>query len=617
MKQFFVSLVTFTLIFVSISVNAQAPWQCSGRAIGTYNPVGNSYTDNTKLYSAYFDKNGNVTYANKTATSGVGLNGIGFRKQDNFVYGVRYTKSNGSLNELCRIDSTGSIVSLGTISGLRTDVQYFAGGFDSKGYLYVSTGSGSTPYYLYKIDVTTRTATNLGSIGSYRLVDMAFDPLTDSLYATSSNTNSDGGDLLKIDITKNPLTISNRGTMNVFMFGLFFLDGSQLYGFGRNTDNTTNYFKINKTTAGLTVAGAGPSATNADACSCPFRLSHTLSAAANCVNPGQDTTLTVAITNLSSASQNATFDLTLDKRLSFTASAAQIQANIQSLFPGSTAVVTLSNDNGGVNNKISVNTIAVPVTTAENPAIPFDLSIKIKTASFTLGETISFQSTIDVPGNNLSTGSDLSDNPLTAQLDDATTLTICLPQNGPLPVTLTDFKGDVNQNNVKLSWTTRQEINTHSFEIERSYNGTDFEKAGEINANGNSSVSLNYHFDDNSIPSGATVYYRLKMIDKDGNFTYSQIVVLKLAAVKGQTLIYPSPFVDKIAVNTYVEERGMLTITLLDATGRKVLNMTSGVEKGNNTLTLNNLSNLQKGIYYINILNGASLIESRKIIKIQ
>ena len=69
-------IVVFLLIISSGSLIAQTPWKCDGRAIGTYNPGSNSYTDDTKLYSALFDAAGNVTYVGKTATSGIGLNGI-------------------------------------------------------------------------------------------------------------------------------------------------------------------------------------------------------------------------------------------------------------------------------------------------------------------------------------------------------------------------------------------------------------------------------------------------------------------------------------------------------------------------------------------------------------
>lgn len=619
MKQILKTIVYVTFIVaISTKLSAQTPWKCSGKAIGTYNPLGNSYTDDTKLYTANFDASGNVTYINKPATTGIGLNGIGFRPQDNFVYGVRYTNNNGKNNELCRIDSSGTIVSLGAISGLKDDVQYFAGGFDSKGYLYVSSGSGSTPYYLYKIDVTALTATNVGSIGDYRLVDLAFDPLTDSLYASSSNVNSNGGNLINIDITANPITISDKGTMDVFMFGLFFADGAQLYGFGRQTDNSTAYFKIDKTNAGLTNAGAGPSATNADACSCPFTLSQTLAATSNCVNPGQNTTLTATITNLSSAKQNATFDLTLDKRFSFTQTSAQIQSYLQSLFPGSTAVVTLSNDSNGVNNKISINTIAVPITTSTAKAIPFDLAIKVNPAYYSLGEIISFQSTVNVPGNSLNTGAVLSDNPLTAQLNDATTLSICLPEAGPLPVTITDFNGQVNENNANLSWNTKEEINLKNYEIERSTNGSDFVKVGTVSSKGNNQTENSYQFEDVNVSNLATtLYYRMKMIDMNGNYKYSPIVVLKFNGLKGQIMIYPSPFIDKINVNISTEINENVTIILTDALGRRLISKTVAVENGDNAINLDNLSYLQKGMYFITIYQGQQLLENKKIIKIQ
>lgn len=616
MKTIYVSVLMSILFTVSaVSTQAQTAWKCDGAAIGTYNPVSNSYNDDTKLYRAEFDANGNVNYVNKTATTGIGLNAIGYRRQDNFVYGVRYTKSNGNNNELCRVDADGNIVSLGAISGLKNNIQYFAGAFDNDGFLYASTGSGNSSYDLYKIDVVNKSAVKAGSLGTNRLVDLAIDPITNVMYATNANANSDNGDLLVIDINANPITISKKGSVGAFMFGLFFTDEAQLYGFGRASNNTTSYYKINKTTGVATKAGKGPVATNADACSCPYRLSHTLTTAKNVLYAGMDTALTIAITNLSGGVQNTSYDLTMDNRFSFTQTEAQIQAYIQSLFPGSTANVVISNYNNGVKNKISINTITVPITTSS--VASFSLKIRVGLTGITTLETVYLQSKLDVPGNTLNIGMDDSDNPLTAQLDDASPLTIAPVMNAPLPLQVTNFKGQLNQNNVQLTWETKQEVNTQKFEIERSLNGVNFIKVDEVSAKGSASTIANYGFNDMLSVAAATIYYRIKIIDLDGSFKYTSIVVLKLNAISSQITVYPSPFVDKIAINTYTDTKTTMTVLLSDGVGRRVINKTTELTRGNNTVTLNNLSGLAKGIYYVNIYDGNVLLETKKIVKNQ
>ncbi len=92
----------------------------------------------------------------------------------------------------------------------------------------------------------------------------------------------------------------------------------------------------------------------------------------------------------------------------------------------------------------------------------------------------------------------------------------------PTPVKLSTFNVNAKNNNAVLSWTVENQDATSSyFAIERSSNGTDFNQVGTVNATSNSSAS--YSYTDNNINLSGTVYYRLKMVDKDGQFAYSDI----------------------------------------------------------------------------------------------
>jgi glucose/arabinose dehydrogenase len=96
---------------------------------------------------------------------------------------------------------------------------------------------------------------------------------------------------------------------------------------------------------------------------------------------------------------------------------------------------------------------------------------------------------------------------------------------GPLPVTLSAFTAAVNQNGqAQLKWETSFEQNISAFEIEYSTNGSNFIKAGLVAAQ-NAPTGADYIFS-HAVAYRGTVYYRLKMIDKDGNFRYSSIVRL-------------------------------------------------------------------------------------------
>lgn len=118
----------------------------------------------------------------------------------------------------------------------------------------------------------------------------------------------------------------------------------------------------------------------------------------------------------------------------------------------------------------------------------------------------------------------------------------------PLPVDLTFFTAkwhDIDKNMVALNWQTASEINNSHFEIERSFNGVDFEAIGVVNGNGTTYKISTYEFlDDLSVANGLanTVYYRLKQVDFDGKFDYSEIRVLSSEAEGLHTFnIWPNP----------------------------------------------------------------------------
>ena len=169
-----------------------------------------------------------------------------------------------------------------------------------------------------------------------------------------------------------------------------------------------------------------------------------------------------------------------------------------------------------------------------------------------------------------------------------------------LPVTLNGFNAQRNNDNtVGINWQTEQEINSASFEIERSYDNTTFEKIGTIAAAGNSSVLKSYTFSDNSNNSKNASIYRIKMIDKDGAFTYSEIKSVKGSNSASDFLMYPNPGYSNSKV-TISQLNGTSVVKLFDLSGRTV--KTISVENANST----EINNLQKGIYFVQVIDKNS-----------
>ncbi len=94
-----------------------------------------------------------------------------------------------------------------------------------------------------------------------------------------------------------------------------------------------------------------------------------------------------------------------------------------------------------------------------------------------------------------------------------------------LPLTLLDFHARLNVDKVGLTWSTADEVNTSHFDIERSADGYTFTTIGTVAARG--SGGSNYQMTDN-LPQDGVNYYRLKMIDNNGRFTYSPVVLVRL-----------------------------------------------------------------------------------------
>lgn len=109
-----------------------------------------------------------------------------------------------------------------------------------------------------------------------------------------------------------------------------------------------------------------------------------------------------------------------------------------------------------------------------------------------------------------------------------------------VPLNLLSFNATANDRNVvQLQWVTAQEINTDRFEIQSSRDGASFAVTGRVNAAGNSAAALTYEYTDTP-PGSGLLYYRLKTLDKDGQYTYSPIQTVTLAAINTLRLVSSS-----------------------------------------------------------------------------
>ncbi len=189
------------------------------------------------------------------------------------------------------------------------------------------------------------------------------------------------------------------------------------------------------------------------------------------------------------------------------------------------------------------------------------------------------------------------------------------PQESPLPVRLLTFSGSYRNQATTLNWQTANEIDFDHYEIQRSSNGSDFTSIGTQAAKGNNmSTKEEYQFADNlNNVSGNVFYYRLKMVDIDGKSVYSNVVLIRKdeKSINGIS-IAPNPVVNGMANVRFTSSTGgTVELRVVDLTGKVVLRQQNQIYEGNNSISLNDLSRLQPGIYTIQVSDGELLVASK------
>lgn len=184
-----------------------------------------------------------------------------------------------------------------------------------------------------------------------------------------------------------------------------------------------------------------------------------------------------------------------------------------------------------------------------------------------------------------------------------------IPQNiitNPLPVELISFTGKIIGKKILLNWQTATEINNYGFEIERSSGNEIWEKIGFVNGNGNSNSPKDYSFMDNQPLEGVDIKYRLKQIDNDGQFEYSDIITLNFSITTFELYQnYPNPFNPSTTVSWHSPIEGNVNIKIYDVLGNLVCEVINEHKSaGKNQIEFNAISqekNIASGVYIYQI----------------
>ena len=164
-----------------------------------------------------------------------------------------------------------------------------------------------------------------------------------------------------------------------------------------------------------------------------------------------------------------------------------------------------------------------------------------------------------------------------------------------LPVNLLSFDGMYNGENVKLSWKTTNEIDMDKYVVEKSKDGRSFSNIGNINANNTSSYELIDQY-----PFAGANYYRLRMIEKNGQFKFSKIVLINTKPAAGIS-VYPNPAKDQVIVLHQKADKPA-HIFVYNANGARVL---TAPVKQTAVQSAIDVSDLSHGIYLIVYSDGS------------
>lgn len=202
-------------------------------------------------------------------------------------------------------------------------------------------------------------------------------------------------------------------------------------------------------------------------------------------------------------------------------------------------------------------------------------------------------------------------NPMTSN---TATVTINFSVAIVLPIKLVNFQGNLNNNLATLRWEVSENKNAKRFEIEKSFNGTDFSLAGIVPATGtNGRESYNF---DNDINSNTKVMYRLKMIDDNNNAEYSRILVFQQDNTNN-IKVMNNPVNDKLSLSYISAYSQSVCIKVYDMVSRLHMNYKVNIYPGVNVINFPLVPTIKSGIYIVDVNDGTQrhISKSAKFVK--
>jgi hypothetical protein len=198
----------------------------------------------------------------------------------------------------------------------------------------------------------------------------------------------------------------------------------------------------------------------------------------------------------------------------------------------------------------------------------------------------------------------------------------------PLPVELTSFTSKLLNDKIQLNWVTKTEVNNYGFNVERSINEGEWNSIGFVEGHGTSTSPKEYTFSDKDIYTGGSKFqYRLKQIDNDGSFEYSDVIEVEVVPAQFElSQNYPNPFNPSTTIRFSLPKETQLKINIYNMLGELVNTIAEGTyEAGYHKVTFSaksgstsggNASPLPSGAYIYRI-ESPDFVQVKKMVLIK
>jgi hypothetical protein len=185
---------------------------------------------------------------------------------------------------------------------------------------------------------------------------------------------------------------------------------------------------------------------------------------------------------------------------------------------------------------------------------------------------------------------------------------------GVIPVELSTFYSNVNNNSITLYWKTASELNNSHFVVERSNDGISFNKIASVTGSGTTTEINNYSYTDRNLQPG-NYYYRLKQIDFNGDYHYSEIVSASIILPEQFELLqnFPNPCNPSTTISWQTPVGSHQTLKIYDVLGNEIATLVDEYRNAGSYEINFDASSLSSGIYFFQLISE-NFIETRKMI---